>query len=198
MSSYLSNTAIQGNAVNASTGSGFVIAKQISDFPIQKIQFSPFETGTLVSCGRENIRFWRMRKGHLPGRPVCLNQYSRGYHYGDFVFHSCPAYYEAVDSYGNLYAVENLGKHNTVDTYKESHGTNQYGGDVMLAERHVKGTYLAGRASEAGVAASAHAKKQSKENRRAVFVISDKGLLFRIDYDLEKVRRATFTRATIT
>jgi WD40 repeat protein len=54
-----------------------LVAKQISEFPVLKIRFSPFEEFGLVSCGRENIRFWRIRKGHLPGRPVLLNEYAR-------------------------------------------------------------------------------------------------------------------------
>jgi WD40 repeat protein len=54
-----------------------LVAKQISEFPVLKIRLSPFEEFGLVSCGRENIRFWRIRKGHLPGRPVLLNEYAR-------------------------------------------------------------------------------------------------------------------------
>lgn len=65
-----------------------LVAKQISEFPIVKIRFSPFEEFGLVSCGRENIRFWRIRKGHLPGRPVLLNEYARGFTFQDIAFHS--------------------------------------------------------------------------------------------------------------
>jgi WD40 repeat protein len=63
-----------------------VIAKQLSDFPINKIYFSPFEECGLVSCGRENVRFWRLKKGHMPGRPIMLNEYSRGYIFNEIVF----------------------------------------------------------------------------------------------------------------
>ena len=68
---------ITEKAVSISNKSTAVVAKQISEFPINKIRFSPFEEFGLVSCGRENIRFWRIRKGHLPGRPVLLNEYAR-------------------------------------------------------------------------------------------------------------------------
>lgn len=68
---------IAEKAVNITAKTSALIAKQISEFPIQKIRFSPFEEFGLVSCGRENIRFWRIRKGHLPGRPVLLNEYAR-------------------------------------------------------------------------------------------------------------------------
>jgi WD40 repeat protein len=68
---------IAEKAVNITTKTAALVAKQISEFPIQKMRFSPFEEFGLVSCGRENIRFWRIRKGHLPGRPVLLNEYAR-------------------------------------------------------------------------------------------------------------------------
>jgi WD40 repeat protein len=64
-------------ATNIAGKTTAIVAKQISEFPVQKIRFSPFEEFGLVSCGRENIRFWRIRKGHLPGRPVLLNEYAR-------------------------------------------------------------------------------------------------------------------------
>jgi WD repeat-containing protein 90 len=71
-----------------SKSSTAMVAKQISEFPVHKIRFSPFEEFSLVSCGRENIRFWRIRKGHLPGRPVLLNEYSRGFTFVDVAFHN--------------------------------------------------------------------------------------------------------------
>lgn len=67
-----------------------VMARQLSDFHISKIMFSPFFEDGLVSCGRENIRFWRMKKGHLPGRPVQLNEFSRGYFFTDLAYANAP------------------------------------------------------------------------------------------------------------
>ena len=67
-----------------------VVARQLSDFHISKIMFSPFFEDGLVSCGRENIRFWRMKKGHLPGRPVQLNEFARGYLFTDIAYANAP------------------------------------------------------------------------------------------------------------
>jgi len=77
-----------GNA--CTTSNGLILGRQISDFHISKIKFSPFEDFGLVSCGRENIRFWRMRKGHMPGRPVLLNEHSRGFIFNDIAFYNEP------------------------------------------------------------------------------------------------------------
>ena len=77
-------------SISKETSNGVVVARQLSDFHISKIVFSPFEEHSLVSCGRENIRFWRTRKGHLPGRPVQLGEYSRGYVFTDVAYVNAP------------------------------------------------------------------------------------------------------------
>lgn len=110
----------RGSALNTTRGlnpTAAIVAKQISDFHIVKLKFLPFDETLLqnnapiipattaptipsaasasepglVSCGRENIRFWRIRKGHLPGRPVMLNEFSRGYSFTDIAFHAEPS-----------------------------------------------------------------------------------------------------------
>jgi WD40 repeat protein len=48
-----------------STSLSSIIAKQISEFPIHKIKFHPYNEFHLISCGKENIRFWRIRKGDV-------------------------------------------------------------------------------------------------------------------------------------
>jgi hypothetical protein len=63
-----------------------IIARQISDFTVRKIFFYPFDESQLVSCGRENIRIWRIKKKHLPSRPVALNSYARNVQYLDIAF----------------------------------------------------------------------------------------------------------------
>ncbi|KAF4129031.1 WD domain G-beta repeat domain-containing protein, partial [Phytophthora infestans] len=68
-----------------------LMARQTSDFPIEIISFSPYEQQDhyhLVSCGRENIRYWRVNPntGHLTGCPVILNEYSRGTVFTDIGF----------------------------------------------------------------------------------------------------------------
>lgn len=81
----LEKSTVLGSASNIN---GLAIARQISEFDIVRIRFSPFEECGLVSCGRENVRFWRVRKGHLPGRPVLLGEYARGYIFNDMAFHN--------------------------------------------------------------------------------------------------------------
>jgi WD repeat-containing protein 90 len=54
-----------------------IIARQISEFNILTIKFSPIDCERLVSCGKENIRFWRIKNQHLPGGAVVLNHHAR-------------------------------------------------------------------------------------------------------------------------
>jgi WD40 repeat protein len=58
-----------------------VYIRQSSHFSINCITFSPFNFDVMVSCGRENIKFWRVKKEpkepHLGGKAVVLNQYCR-------------------------------------------------------------------------------------------------------------------------
>ena len=63
-----------------------MVAKQICEFPIAKIRFLPFQDASLVACGRENIRFFRVRKACLPACPVILNEFARGFSFSDFAF----------------------------------------------------------------------------------------------------------------
>lgn len=63
-----------------------IIARQTCDFPVTSIAFSPYEADHLVSCGKENVRFWRLRNSHLSGSPVILNEYSRGTVFTDLSF----------------------------------------------------------------------------------------------------------------
>ena len=38
-----------------------IIAKQTSEFNVLALKFSPIDSSRLASCGKENIRFWRIR-----------------------------------------------------------------------------------------------------------------------------------------
>ncbi|CAN0409782.1 unnamed protein product, partial [Ectocarpus sp. 8 AP-2014] len=40
----------------------------------------------LVSCGRENVRFWRVRRRHLPACPAVLNDFARDLACTDLAF----------------------------------------------------------------------------------------------------------------
>jgi WD40 repeat protein len=66
-----------GNVQNAPTKPPFMVAKQLSEFNILHCKFSPFENDKLVSCGKENIRFWRIKQQHLSGCPVVLDHHAR-------------------------------------------------------------------------------------------------------------------------
>ncbi|KAF4679162.1 WD repeat domain 90 [Perkinsus olseni] len=58
-----------------------LIAKHVCGaWPIQALRFSPFRPSAhtnIVSCGFENIRFWRVKDQHLAGVSVQLNQLAR-------------------------------------------------------------------------------------------------------------------------
>jgi hypothetical protein len=41
------------------------------------IRFSPIDNNRLISCGHENVRFWRIKNGHLPGSSVVLEHRAR-------------------------------------------------------------------------------------------------------------------------
>jgi len=50
-----------------------VEARQTSDVNIKSLKFTPFDSQLLVSCGSENIRFWRIRtEGNISPGPVKL------------------------------------------------------------------------------------------------------------------------------
>lgn len=65
-----------------------LFAKQTADFNILALKFSPIDNYRLVSCGKENIRFWRMRPegGTIRGSPVVLNHYARNSVFTSFDF----------------------------------------------------------------------------------------------------------------
>lgn len=54
-----------------------LITQQISDFNILCLKYSPIDDDQLVSCGKENIRFWRVKNDYLRGTPVVLNHQAR-------------------------------------------------------------------------------------------------------------------------
>ena len=55
-----------------------IIAKQTSEFNILCLKFSPIDSTRLTSCGKENIRFWRIKEqGNIRGSAVVLNHHAR-------------------------------------------------------------------------------------------------------------------------
>jgi WD40 repeat protein len=88
-----------------------IVAKQISSFDISTIQFSPTHDLRLISCGKENIRFWRIKNGFIPGASVVLNQHARTSHFTCLEFNSVGEGPEAVSQIlagsknGNLFVI---------------------------------------------------------------------------------------------
>lgn len=55
-----------------------IVARQVSEFNILALKFSPIDSTRLASCGKENIRFWRAREaGNIRGSAVVLNHHAR-------------------------------------------------------------------------------------------------------------------------
>ena len=55
-----------------------IYARQICDFDLVNIRFNDSNPHALIACGRENIRFFKIKNGHLPGQSVTLNNTARG------------------------------------------------------------------------------------------------------------------------
>jgi len=55
-----------------------IVARQISEFNVLCLKFSPIDSSRMASCGKENIRFWRIRDtGNIRGSAVVLNHHAR-------------------------------------------------------------------------------------------------------------------------
>ncbi|CAD8163025.1 unnamed protein product [Paramecium octaurelia] len=63
-----------------------LFAKQTSSCNILAIKFSPVDNNKILSCGHENIRFWRIKEEHLPGASVVLNHHARNTTFTNFDF----------------------------------------------------------------------------------------------------------------
>lgn len=53
------------------------LTRQISNFNIIAMKFSPIDPYVLMSCGRENIRCWRLKNTHLQGASIVLDHRAR-------------------------------------------------------------------------------------------------------------------------
>lgn len=87
------------NGIVIGSKSQCVIARQVSDVDIAKVRFLPVDGMNLVSCGRENVRLWRVRKTHFPSRPIILKEYCRGYNYTDIAISADKSNAEEVHFY---------------------------------------------------------------------------------------------------
>lgn len=55
-----------------------ILARQLSDFDIVNLRFNAARSDSLISCGKENIRFFKIKNNHLPSNSVILNNTARG------------------------------------------------------------------------------------------------------------------------
>lgn len=61
-------------------------AKQVSNFHLNTIKFSPIDSERLMACGKESIRSWRINKDHLSGKAVVLSHHARASEFLDLDF----------------------------------------------------------------------------------------------------------------
>lgn len=63
----------------------FLFCKQISDFDVRSIKFlNPRDASNFVSCGKENVRFWRLKHKVITGQSLMLGEHARGTTFTDF------------------------------------------------------------------------------------------------------------------
>ncbi|GMH82171.1 hypothetical protein TrST_g11669 [Triparma strigata] len=86
-----------------------LVAKQTSDFPISAIKFTPYDGTKLVSCGKENVRFWRIKSSHLPACPAILNEFARNTVFTDLAFESSYGMLDDTDTPKIVFAATSLG-----------------------------------------------------------------------------------------
>ncbi|XP_077642916.1 WD repeat-containing protein 90 isoform X4 [Lonchura striata] len=79
------------NTAQVTRGGGVtVLAKAHTDVDIQAMKIAFFDDTRLVSCGRDNIRLWRVRSGALRSCPVSLGEY-HSLEFTDLAFEAGPA-----------------------------------------------------------------------------------------------------------
>lgn len=55
-----------------------IVARQLSDFETYSVKFNQQVPNSIIACGKENIKFYKIKSGHLPGQAVMLNNTARG------------------------------------------------------------------------------------------------------------------------
>ena len=69
-----------------------LLARQLCDFELISLKFSEVLVNCLIGCGKENIRFFKMKSNFLPSQLVSLNNTARGK-----VFNSSVCTYKLID-----------------------------------------------------------------------------------------------------
>ncbi|CAL1536659.1 unnamed protein product [Lymnaea stagnalis] len=65
-----------------------ILAKGHTDVDITRIIIAPFDDTRMVSCGRDNVRMWRIKEGALRSAPVNLGEY-HSMEFTDICFEFC-------------------------------------------------------------------------------------------------------------
>jgi WD repeat-containing protein 90 len=84
-----------------------VIVRQVSQSPMVCIKFSPFEQSIFLACGKENIKFWKIKGDHIGGNAVVLNKYARNTEFTCIDYNN-PIYCGQITS-GKAYIGSNTG-----------------------------------------------------------------------------------------
>ena len=55
-----------------------IVARQLADFETYSVKFSNQLANSIIALGKETIKFYKIKSGHLPGQAVLLNNTARG------------------------------------------------------------------------------------------------------------------------
>jgi len=55
-----------------------IVARQLADFETLNVKFNSVVPNSVIACGKENIKLYKMKNGHLPGQLALLNNTARG------------------------------------------------------------------------------------------------------------------------
>ena len=70
-----------------------IIARQLVDFETHFVRFNNVINNSVIACGKESIKFYKIKNGRLPGQPVILNNTARGK-----IFNRALVQYSTVES----------------------------------------------------------------------------------------------------
>lgn len=56
------------------------------DFDTYAVKFNPNNATSIVACGKENIKLFKIKNGHLPGQSIVLNNTARGKYFRHITF----------------------------------------------------------------------------------------------------------------
>jgi len=63
-----------------------ILARQLLDFDTCTVKFNPLLATSIVACGKENVKLFKIKNGHLPGQSVMLNNTARGKYFRHIAF----------------------------------------------------------------------------------------------------------------